>query len=90
MMRKSGRKKVSRHTAHRFVEPSALHGAASVFDFFGPSYSRSNFRVDAISSQNPADGVAEDLVSVLHDWLAVEKDMRDHPDMRRALGMADG
>lgn len=51
-------------TGYLFARPSALHGAARVFDLWGTH-----------DEYNLSDSPDHDLaIAVLHDWLAMEED----------------
>jgi len=58
--------RVSPRTAYLFAQPSALHGAARTFDFWGV-YDVYNTSQSSTSA---------DILAVLQDWLAVEEDAR--------------
>ncbi len=58
---------ISPRTGYLFAQPSALHGAARVFDLWSV-YDEYN-----ISESREADV----LVAILQDWLALEDDARD-------------
>ncbi|MDE0267987.1 MAG: hypothetical protein OXI96_02980 [Acidimicrobiaceae bacterium] len=60
------RRTISSRTSYLYARPSALHGIARVFDFFGlyDSY-------NTLPSSREAD-----ISAIFQDWLAVEEDAR--------------